>query len=200
MGVEAKHRYRFGYLKSEHWHDLRTLKLIKSAARCAGCGRKNWGHDVHHVKYADLYSVQLGDLRVLCRECHTSVHFVMAGFPEHKQIFNSARRWEFIRKHVKLLRRAAQHHPLNEAIKLVRSRWENSLVNDCRSDFNEARKKLISNGTLTRNDELPWVPKLFDWQRLRRTIAPHRPIAAVEWFLAAGRFTGFKNLLQPGEH
>lgn len=78
MGIEAKHSYRFGYLKSEHWQNLRLAKLAEEDARCLFCGKRDPSNDVHHIYYPkDLYSVTTKWLCVLCRPHHERMHEVI---------------------------------------------------------------------------------------------------------------------------
>lgn len=74
MSIAAKHSYRFNYLKSDHWRDLRIQKLASVDTECRRCGKKDHTNDVHHVNYRNLYDVGLMDLMVLCRYCHGEVH------------------------------------------------------------------------------------------------------------------------------
>lgn len=75
MGIEARHSYRFGYLKSEHWQCLRASKMAEVNAECFFCGKRDLSNDVHHVHYPkDIYSTPIGFLRVLCREHHERIH------------------------------------------------------------------------------------------------------------------------------
>ena len=64
--------YREIYLKSEHWLNLRDSKL-KQFNFCCLCNSKH-NLDVHHINYKNLYDVELKDLLVLCRKCHSNVH------------------------------------------------------------------------------------------------------------------------------
>lgn len=72
--INAKHHYRFKYLKSEHWQNLRIAKLASVDAECKKCGKRDLSNDVHHLRYKSLYDVELTDLVVLCRECHDFAH------------------------------------------------------------------------------------------------------------------------------
>lgn len=72
--VEAKHHYRFKYLKSDHWQNLRLEKMVSVDAKCKKCGVRNLSNDVHHLRYKKLYDVEITDLVVLCRECHDFAH------------------------------------------------------------------------------------------------------------------------------
>lgn len=95
MSVAAKHFYRFDYLKSEHWSNLRLEKLASVDAKCAKCGVRDLSNDIHHFLYRNLYDVKLKDLVVLCRKCHEEVHAyldkVESGFFSHP---NSPNQWE----------------------------------------------------------------------------------------------------------
>lgn len=74
MNIEAKHHYRFDYLQSDHWKNLRLEKLASRNATCIRCGKQDPSNDVHHFIYRNLYDVELEDLAVLCRDCHDLVH------------------------------------------------------------------------------------------------------------------------------
>lgn len=76
--IPARHWYRFGYLKSEHWQSIRLSKMASARGRCYRCLKTNSGNDVHHLCYRNIYDVQLSDLVVLCRECHTKFHEVLS--------------------------------------------------------------------------------------------------------------------------
>lgn len=78
MGLVERHTYRFGYLKSEKWLNLRLKKLAEADARCFYCDYRDLSNDVHHVYYApSLNDTTTKDLRVLCREHHTRLHELM---------------------------------------------------------------------------------------------------------------------------
>lgn len=69
--------YRNMYLRSTHWRDIRSVKLIKSGFRCSKCGVPMWRSlDVHHLTYKNIWHEKLEDLQVLCRECHQKEHHV----------------------------------------------------------------------------------------------------------------------------
>ena len=61
------------YLQSDHWKDLRRMKLEQSGRECKICGSKK-DIEVHHLQYHNIYDVCLGDLLVLCRYCHNIHH------------------------------------------------------------------------------------------------------------------------------
>lgn len=75
--INGRHFYRFKYLKSEHWQNLRLEKLVEVDACCFRCGMRDLSNDVHHVNYRKLFDVTLADLVVLCRRCHTLMHDVL---------------------------------------------------------------------------------------------------------------------------
>ncbi len=77
MGVEAKAYYRFHYLKSEHWQNLRISKLASVDAKCFYCWKRDLSNDVHHLVYRKWREATLDDLIVLCRECHQLYHRIL---------------------------------------------------------------------------------------------------------------------------
>ncbi len=76
--------YRTVYLKSEHWRDLRGRKLNRNP-QCERCQAK--ACDVHHVRYRNIFDVQLHDLLSLCRACHTEEHRVN-GMPKRRKVID----------------------------------------------------------------------------------------------------------------
>lgn len=74
MSIPGRHFYRFKYLKSDHWQNLRLEKLVEVDAHCYRCGVRDLSNDVHHVNYRKLFDVMLSDLIVLCRTCHGLMH------------------------------------------------------------------------------------------------------------------------------
>lgn len=90
----AQHYYRFTYLKSEHWQNLRIAKLASVDARCAICALRELSNDVHHVIYRKLFDVVLEDLVVLCRACHKKVHIALDEFQFIKKIKDVKARWK----------------------------------------------------------------------------------------------------------
>ena len=77
MSVAGKQFYRFTYLRSEHWENLRIAKLASVDAKCQRCTHRDLSNDVHHLRYRHLYDVTLDDLLVLCRDCHEEVHIAL---------------------------------------------------------------------------------------------------------------------------
>lgn len=61
------------YLQSDHWQNLRMAKLEMVKRTCEHCGATG-SLDCHHIRYRDLYDVQLSDLAALCRDCHEWLH------------------------------------------------------------------------------------------------------------------------------
>lgn len=80
VSVAGKHFYRFKYLRSDHWQDLRLRKLVSVDAKCFRCGHRDVSNDVHHLRYRRLFNVRLSDLIVLCRECHELTHEALEFF------------------------------------------------------------------------------------------------------------------------
>ncbi len=61
------------YLKSDWWLRLRELALEHYGRSCALCGSDK-KLNVHHRTYKRLGSERLGDLTILCRDCHARFH------------------------------------------------------------------------------------------------------------------------------
>jgi len=61
--------YRNGYLRSEHWQEVRRKKLKQAGYKCEACGQKV-KLDIHHLTYERLGKERLSDLQALCRPCH----------------------------------------------------------------------------------------------------------------------------------
>lgn len=75
MSIEGKHSYRFGYLKSEQWSNVRLAALAREKARCQICGEESLSNDAHHVWYPqNIYETREQDLVILCRACHDFIH------------------------------------------------------------------------------------------------------------------------------
>lgn len=82
MSIEAKHAYRFGYLKSEKWKTVRLEALVREKACCQICGDESVYNDAHHMWYPqNIYETTEAHLVVLCRPCHDFLH---AMIPECK--------------------------------------------------------------------------------------------------------------------
>lgn len=64
------------YLLTSHWQEKRKLALKHNFGRCCVCGDRD-NLQVHHLNYDSLYHESLGDLSVLCANCHEIYHFVM---------------------------------------------------------------------------------------------------------------------------
>jgi 5-methylcytosine-specific restriction endonuclease McrA len=67
----GQQRYR-EYLKSEDWKEKREKK---NPTRCGICAATE-NLDIHHIHYRNWTNVEMSDLRVLCRRCHDTYHFL----------------------------------------------------------------------------------------------------------------------------
>ncbi len=75
MGIEAKHSYRFVYLKSEKWDTVRLEALARDEAKCCICGFQSISNDAHHINYPpSVWDTREDDLVILCRPCHNLAH------------------------------------------------------------------------------------------------------------------------------
>lgn len=103
------------YLRSEHWQNLRLEKLATCDAVCHFCGIRSLSNDVHHVKYPSrLRDTQLRHLRVLCRDCHNTVHEVLREGPDINKLQTSALRWRITQQRVKRKLGMKIHFPITE--------------------------------------------------------------------------------------
>jgi len=97
MSIEAKHSYRFKFLKSEEWQGNRKIVLSERKARCEICNAVDWSNDAHHMKYRKRLQFVRSDMRVLCRRCHVLCHLVvshrkrMGEYDASQGWFNAAR-------------------------------------------------------------------------------------------------------------
>lgn len=75
MGIPSKHSYRFVYLKSEEWKDVRIEALARDGAKCQLCGFESVSNDAHHIHYPkSFWDTKSDDLIILCRPCHNFIH------------------------------------------------------------------------------------------------------------------------------
>lgn len=74
MSIAGKHWYRFNYLKSEEWQNIRVEILARFDATCQICGGRDLSNDVHHIWYDDCLVPANEQTTVLCRQCHSDVH------------------------------------------------------------------------------------------------------------------------------
>lgn len=78
MSIEGKHAYRFGYLKSEQWQNVRIEALAREKGKCQICAEESISNDAHHVWYPErIYETRAEQLVVLCRPCHDFIHMML---------------------------------------------------------------------------------------------------------------------------
>lgn len=75
--INGKHWYRFNFLKSEAWENIRLETLVKFDAICQICRKRDLSNDVHHIWYDDPLRVEENQLTVLCRDCHDKIHLLI---------------------------------------------------------------------------------------------------------------------------
>lgn len=80
MGKEAynitKYEYRNGYLRSEHWKQVRYKRLKYDKFRCRLCGSTE-NLNVHHTRYDNLRDEDIKhDVVTLCYTCHSMAHTI----------------------------------------------------------------------------------------------------------------------------
>lgn len=75
MSIDAKHAYRFEYLKSDKWKAVRLEALVRERGKCQLCLDESIHHDAHHMWYPEsIWDTTPEHLIVLCRSCHDFVH------------------------------------------------------------------------------------------------------------------------------
>jgi len=62
------------YLSSPEWSKQRKWALDRAKGKCATCGSGR-SLNVHHRDYANVGKEDREDLIVLCRPCHSAIHF-----------------------------------------------------------------------------------------------------------------------------
>jgi len=148
MSIEAKHAYRFGFLKSEEWSGIRLIILAKNKAECAVCGLVNWSNDVHHLSYPKNWKDTTSSRAVvLCRACHNRIHDIF------KSDIPDIDSWKF----KKVAELSIHHYGMGftadnfmECSDLFRCpRWDEQrrFAAGCKSARNKIRKHLLTTGS-----------------------------------------------------
>lgn len=73
------------HINSRKWQRLRRNKFIESGHKCEECGRE-WELDVHHRTYERLGSEEMEDLVVLCKRCHSDLHYYEHRIPADEKM------------------------------------------------------------------------------------------------------------------
>lgn len=157
MSIEGKHAYRFGYLKSEQWKNVRIEALAREHGKCQICEEESISNDAHHIWYPqNIYETTERHLAILCRPCHEFVHQMMpecktndeeVGLNEWRKFKNAIIAWR--REKVSLFRTGMDFLPasqLRKAYEELKDKY-NSLA----SKFGAAG--IANNGELTPNQE-----------------------------------------------
>jgi hypothetical protein len=74
METSKQIQYR-AYLATDHWKNKRLEVLNLRGCKCEKCGE--WGNEIHHLSYKNLWNEPLTDLQVLCRKCHGVTHEIL---------------------------------------------------------------------------------------------------------------------------
>lgn len=78
VGIEARHAYRFEFLKSEKWKTVRLEALTRERGCCQICKKYSLSNDAHHVIYPpSVWETKVSDLAILCRPCHDLMHRIL---------------------------------------------------------------------------------------------------------------------------
>lgn len=90
------------YLSTEHWKNKRFEILSKRGCTCEKC--KEWGNEIHHLTYENLWNEKDEDLQVLCDDCHEATH----------RALRSISGKERYKKRIKKIHRRALYYALSE--------------------------------------------------------------------------------------
>lgn len=107
MSIEGKHAYRFVFLRSEKWKDLRIEALARDDAKCQICLERNLSNDAHHIYYPpSVYDTQADDLVILCRPCHELVEAIIRtdktkdiSIKRFRFLVNAIAQWKLNKQH-----------------------------------------------------------------------------------------------------
>lgn len=78
MSIESKHAYRFVYIKSDKWKNVRLEALARCGAKCQICQEESISNDAHHKWYPEnIWDTTADHLVILCRECHNFLHLIV---------------------------------------------------------------------------------------------------------------------------
>jgi hypothetical protein len=188
MSTKSRHFYRFVYLKSEHWRDLRLRKLAETDARCAICKFRDLANDVHHIDYRELYNVGMTDLRVLCRACHKRVHTLLEdGFGATGD--KATHVWASCKAKVQREKRN-----LWKRCRVILGIEKSQRHSRVYKRFKRSRRWLIRNGLITIPSQLTWHSKLYQWYINHPTY-----VWPMDW-LNACRERGLETVYPCGEH
>ena len=61
------------HMQSQYWFDLKQYRLALANYVCESCGTSG-PLELHHVDYSNLLAENINDVRVICRQCHQTVH------------------------------------------------------------------------------------------------------------------------------
>ena len=62
------------YMKSIEWRLLKGERLRIADHKCEKCGEDRRALHLHHITYERLGEEEIDDLRILCSDCHLSIH------------------------------------------------------------------------------------------------------------------------------
>jgi ribosomal protein L37AE/L43A len=137
VSIEGKHSYRFGYLKSEQWKNVRIEALAREKGLCQICGEESISNDAHHIWYPEnIYETTQGHLVILCRPCHDFLHAMLPecktndeaeGRAQWMKFFNAVKVWRINKAQLFETGIAGGHRELRQAYDELRKRHSNML-------------------------------------------------------------------------
>lgn len=166
MGIAERHYYRFTYLKSEHWQNLRLEKLASRDAKCQMCGRRDLSNDVHHMRYRGLFDAKLSDLLVMCRRCHNRVHKVIEILPELKIPEGTEAKWLW-----KFRKKWFNEVLVNQRNQIMLGISQEQVVKQMKKRFFRVRCDLLQKRLICSNLQMPFrrelLPRMLRWYNRR---------------------------------
>ena len=125
MSIDAKHSYRFGFLKSDKWKAVRLEALVREKGKCQICQAESIYNDAHHVWYPEnIYDTTEMHLVILCRSCHNFIHALLpecktsdeqAGLETWNKFRNAILAWRQEKQWLFSMERAVELPPITRA-------------------------------------------------------------------------------------
>jgi len=70
------------YLKTKHWKTFRNNYFKRNRNICYCCNE--FGYELHHIRYDNLFRETDKDVVCLCRKCHEKIHTLILNEKEFK--------------------------------------------------------------------------------------------------------------------
>lgn len=140
VSIESKLAYRKTFLQSEEWKDVRYAKMARDGSSCDICGLSDLSNDAHHVHYPKRWKdTSVGDLVILCRDCHATIHL----FPNTRRSLRQSDSW---RHYVSVREKVLAHRKIMRERSMIGS----MPINDAREKFKDLKGRLFKAASLFR--------------------------------------------------